>query len=95
MAATPKDQQHPQYNGDRAIVNRLLSATADDYNLAELGRLLIRYKGFPGAYDIQQDLQKVLKAWGLTEETLYAKTREIHQQAQVYRDQGKDMDDWS
>ncbi len=56
-----QDQQHPQYKRDRASVNTLLASEATDYNLSELARLIIRYRGFPGARDIQSDLKKVLK----------------------------------
>lgn len=95
QAATPKDQQHPQWKLDRQTVNTLLAGEPTDYNLAELARLLIRYQGFPGARDIQSDLAKVLENWGLTESTLFEKTRQIHAIAQVYRGQGSKRDDWS
>ena len=55
-----QDQQHPQYKRDRASVDTLLASEATDYNLSELARLIIRYRGFPGARDIQLDLKKVL-----------------------------------
>lgn len=93
--ADQKEQQHPQYKSDRAVVNQLLASEPTDYHLAELGRLIIRYKGFPGARDIQRDLEKALTNWGLTEASLYAKTRAIHQQAEVYRDVGRNREDWS
>ena len=99
MAASPdstsKDQQHPLWNSDRQIVNTLLEGQPTDYNLAELARLCIRYQGFPGARDIQADLLKVLNQWGLTEEALFVKTRQIHQAAQVYRGRGSQREDWS
>ncbi len=84
-----QEQKHPQARGDREIVNALLNGQPIDYNLAELARLLVRYRGFPGARDIQADLQKVLRLWGLTEEQLYAKTRQIHAEAKVYKGRGK------
>ena len=95
MAETQKDQQHPLWSSDRQIVNTLLAETATDYNLSELARLRIRYRGFPGARDIQADLDKVLKQWQLTDETLTAKTRQIHAEAQVYKGRGSKRDDWS
>ncbi len=95
MAAEQTDQRHPQYSGDRAIVNKLVAQAPDNYGLAELGRLLTRYKGFPGARDIQIDLEKVLNKWGFTEATLFDKTREIHQEATVYQQLGRNRDDWS
>lgn len=92
------EQQHPQSQTDRAIVNTLLAENPTDYNLSELARLRIRYRGFPGARDIQNDLDQALKNWQLTEEDLFAKTRELHQKASVYhnvRSNKKDEEDWS
>ena len=89
------DQEHPQYRGDRGIVNQLLQGEATDYNLSELARLIIRYKGFQGARDIQRDLEKALKKTGLTEEELYAKTRELHAQGGIYQNLGRNREDWS
>ncbi|MBD1849396.1 DUF3288 family protein [Leptolyngbya sp. FACHB-711] len=90
-----KDQQHPLWSSDRAIVNSLLDAEPTDYNLAELARLRIRYNGFPGARDIQADLERALEQWSMTEEELFTRTRQIHQVAQVYRGRGSQRDDWS
>lgn len=98
MAAStnsPKDQQHPLYGSDRQIVNTLLSEEPTDYNLAELARLRIRYQGFPGARDIQSDLDRALERWQLTEAELFAKTRQIHQTTQIYRGRGRQQEDWS
>jgi len=66
-----------------------------DYSLAELARLRIRYRGFPGARDILADLDKALNRWQLTEAELFTKTRQIHQVAQVYKGRGSQRDDWS
>ncbi|MEG4351922.1 DUF3288 family protein [Microcoleus sp. LAD1_D3] len=92
--AKTQDQQHPQYKRDRASVNTLLAGEATDYNLSELARLIIRYRGFPGARDIQSDLEKVLQKWNHTEETLYQQTRQIHVKGEVYRKQKSDQEDW-
>ena len=96
MDITPKnqDQQHPQYRLDRTTVNSLLATEATDYNLTELARLIIRYRGFPGARDIQADLKKVLQQWNHTEETLYEQTRKIHAKGEVYRRQKTAREDW-
>lgn len=93
---TNKDQQHPLYRRDRETVNRLLQEEANPYNFAELARLRIRYQGFPGARDIQQDLDKALQRWNLTEETLYEQTRQIHAANQAYKSRGnkRDEEDW-
>jgi len=94
-SSATKDQQHPQAKGDRQIVDTLLNSEPNDYNLAELARLRIRYDGFPGARDIQADLDKVLSQWGLTEESLFEKTRQIHAISKVYKGQTSQRDDWS
>lgn len=93
--ANTKDQQHPQYKADRQVVSQLLAGEATDYNLVELARLMIRYEGFPGARDIQADLKKALARWQLTEAELFAKTRAIHQQGEVYKGLGRGREDWS
>ncbi|MEB3312972.1 MAG: DUF3288 family protein [Cyanobacteriota bacterium] len=95
MSDAAQDQQHPQYKDDRQLVNQLLMGEANDYHLAELARLMIRYDGFPGARDIQSDLQKALARWHLTEAELFAKTRAIHQQGEVYKGLGRGREDWS
>ena len=92
-----KTQQHPQWTSDRQTVNSLMSGSPTDYNLAELARLRIRYRGFPGATDIQTDLDKVLQQWGFTEAELYQKTQRIHANGQIYkiRNSKGDTEDWS
>lgn len=91
-----QEQQHPQAGKDRAIVNSLFQESPDspsEYNLAELARLRIRYQGFPGARDIQGDLDKILQGWGMTEEELFERTREIHAKGRVYRTR-TEQEDW-
>ena len=95
MAESTKDQQHPQWSTDREVVNTLLAGDPTDYNLAELARLRIRYKEFPGARDIQADLDRVLQKWQLTETELFNRTQQIHQLAQVYKGRGAKREDWS
>ncbi|ASC72426.1 hypothetical protein XM38_033830 [Halomicronema hongdechloris C2206] len=89
------EQQHPQYRVDRQTVNQLIAGDPSNTNLIELARLLIRYKGFPGAQDIQQDLQATLQRWDLTEDSLYEQTRSLHQQGLGYRHGGREGEDWS
>ncbi|WRH67640.1 MAG: DUF3288 family protein [Planktothrix sp. GU0601_MAG3] len=91
---TTQEQKHPQYNTDRKIVLSLLEQEATDYNLVELARLKIRYRGFPGAKDIQSDLETILQTWGYTDETLFEKTRQIHTTGQIYRGKKNDQEDW-
>lgn len=92
-----KEQQHPQHIRDRTIVNSLLAGQPTDYNLAELARLRIRYHGFPGAKDIQTDLDKVMQLWGFTETSLYEKTRQLHASGSIYKGQGSkgEEQDWN
>lgn len=96
-ASENKDQQHPLHSRDRDIVNSLLAGQPTDYNLAELARLRIRYHGFPGARDIQTDLDKVMQLWGFTEAALYEKTRQIHTAGPVYKSRANkgDEEDWN
>ncbi len=96
-AAQNQDQKHPQEKGDREIVDRLLHGEPNAFNLAELARLRIRYRNFPGARDIQRDLELILRQWQLTEEQLYEKTRQLHAAGQAYqrRSKGEEHQDWS
>ena len=90
------DRKHPQYSTDRALLDRIVSdGTTSDLNLVELARLRIRYNGFPGARDIQSDLDKVLESWHMTEEQLFTKTRQLHQEGTAYREKFSKRDDWS
>jgi hypothetical protein len=61
-------------------VNRLLAAERpEDGDLVDAARLLARYSGFPGAYDVRDDLQRALRHWGLSQDALQARTRAIWQ----------------
>ena len=90
---TNQDQLHPLAAKDRAIVDSLIAEGCNDYNLAELARLRIRYRGFPGAKDIQADLENLLKQWNLTEEELFENTRRIHSSGHIYRSKSE-QEDW-
>lgn len=81
-----RDRQHPREAKDSIVINNLLQGEPSDYNLAELARLIVRYQGFPGARNIQQNLKEILQNWQLTEEDLYQKTRVIHRQRKIYND---------
>lgn len=95
MALAGKDQQHPLWSRDRQVADTLLSGDPTEFNLAELARLKMRYQGFPGARDIQTDLNQVMARWGLTEPELFAKTRQIHATMQVYQGRANKQEDWS
>lgn len=78
VPADGPEQSHPLHALDRVVVDRLL-ATEDpaDEHLVDAARLLMRYEGFPGARDLQHDLAKVLRLWGLSREALHERTRAI------------------
>ena len=64
-------QNHPQYGADRLVVDRLMqSVRPSEDDLAQAGRLFVRYSGFPGAFDLKQDLSDVLVTWRMTREQL-------------------------
>jgi Protein of unknown function (DUF3288) len=97
MSDSPtRDQQHPQEREDRSVMNQLLSGEPTDYNLTELGRLRIRYQNFPGARELQKDLDLILQRWGLTQEELFKKTISIHSQGSLNRNHSlEEQQDWS
>lgn len=77
-AGSGEGQSHPLHALDRVLVDRLLAAeTPADEHLVDAARLLMRYQGFPGAFDLQDDLAKVLRLWGLSREALHERTRAI------------------
>ncbi|MEO1134255.1 MAG: DUF3288 family protein, partial [Cyanobacteria bacterium J06639_1] len=55
----------------------------------------IRYEGFPGARDIQADLDAMLERWTLSEGELMAKARAIHQAGTAYQERFSKRDDWA
>ena len=71
-------QNHPLYQTDRDLLNRLISKNNPaEEDLIDLARLFMRYEDFPGAKDIQMDMVKILKLWGITKEDLNKSTRKI------------------
>lgn len=91
-----KEQRHPQYYGDRNLVNDLIQTEQPtERQLADLARLQVRYLGFPGAKDIQADLEQIMVKWQFTSETLFARTREIHAKGRVFAKQNDGRDDWA
>ena len=72
------DQNHPLHASDRETVDRLLAEEhPQDDHLVDAARLQMRYRGFPGAADIRDDLEKILRLWGLDVEALHGRTRAI------------------
>ncbi len=71
-------QNHPLYDTDRDLLNRLIAKeTPAEEDFIDLARLFMRYDSFPGAKDIQIDMAKILKSWGITREELNENTRTI------------------
>ncbi len=85
------EQNHPLYKIDREHIDRLLSKhVPENQDLVDLARLLIRYDGFPGALDLQEDMNKTLNLWGLNRESLNERVQQVW--AQGYRP-GQDSSD--
>ena len=71
-------QNHPLYETDRDLLNRFISKNNPaEEDLIDLARLFMRYEDFPGAKDIQMDMVKILKLWGITKEDLNKSTKKI------------------
>lgn len=72
------ERSHPLYAQDRAIVDRLLAAQEpSDLDIVDCARLLMRYLGYPGAPDIQEDLARAVSRWRMDTPELYARSRRI------------------
>ncbi len=73
-----QQQNHPLYRIDREHIDRLLSKDSPgEEDLVDLARLLMRYEGFPGAEDLQEDMNKTLNLWGLNRDSLNEKVRGV------------------
>ena len=71
-------QNHPLYSTDRENLDRLFSVDSPtSIDFVELARLLIRYQDFNGAEDLNSDMLKLLKKWGINRERLEDMTRKI------------------
>ena len=92
-----RDQKHPLAHIDRAIIKEVFVEGKTDYNVVEVARLKIRYQDFPGARDIQHDIDSILEQWEMSEDDLYNESRQIHQTQNIYRKKkGSDeQEDWS
>ncbi|MBE9221849.1 DUF3288 family protein [Cyanobacterium stanieri LEGE 03274] len=92
-----QDQQHPQAHIDRVIIQKIFVEGKTDYHMAEVARLRIRYHNFPGARDIQRDLDVILQQWDITEEQLFSHVRTLHAQGKIYgkKQTGNEQEDWS
>ena len=72
-------QTHPLYSTDRDQVDALLGHQGEPgpEQLTTAARLVMRYRDFPGADDIKDDIQKAVRAWGLDLDSLNVRCREI------------------
>ena len=71
-------QNHPLYSTDRENIDRLCSIDSpSSVEYVELARLVIRYQGFNGAEDLNSDMSKLLKKWGINRDKLEEITRKI------------------
>ena len=72
------DQIHPLHDIDKNIIDGLVvKQNPEDIDLINLARLINRYQNFPGEQDLKNDLGKILNFWNISEELLFAKTRNI------------------
>ena len=72
------DQTHPLHETDKNIIDSLISKeNPEDQDFINLARLINRYSGFPGEIEIQNDIEKILKFWEISENDLFFKTRNI------------------
>ncbi len=73
-----KAQNHPLYSTDRENLDRLCGIDSPaSIDFVELARLLIRYKDFKGADDLNSDMEKLLKKWSINRDKLEEMTRKI------------------
>ena len=71
-------QSHPLYSTDRENLDRLCAIDSPcSSDFVELARLIIRYQDFNDAEDLNSDMGKLLKKWGLKREKLEEITRKI------------------
>jgi len=72
------DQTHPLHETDKNIIDSLISKeNPEDQDFINLARLINRYSGFPGEIEIQNDIEKILKFWKISQNDLFIKTRNI------------------
>jgi hypothetical protein len=91
------EQQHPQEQSDRQILEQITEGIPTPENLAEVARLLIRYQNFPGAQGVQEKLATIMQQWDLNKEALFAQTRKLYSDGQLgnQRLRGDETQDWS
>ena len=72
------EQTHPLHGTDKKIIDTLIvKESPQDFDLINLARLINRYDDFPGEIEMKEDIEKTLKFWDLTRDTLYSMTRNL------------------
>ena len=72
------EQIHPLHDLDKSIIDSLIvKNNPQNLDFVHLARLINRYENFSGENELKEDLQKILKFWDLTKESLFLKTRNI------------------
>ena len=70
------EQTHPLHSTDKNIIDSLISKDSpEDFDLINLARLINRYENFPGEIEIKEDIEKTLKFWKITKDSLFVKTK--------------------
>ena len=72
------EQTHPLHETDKYIIDSLITKEyPEDLDFINLARLINRYSKFPGEIEIQNDIEKILKFWEISQNELFSKTRLI------------------
>ena len=72
------EQTHPLHSTDKNIIDSLITKEKpEDLDFINLARLISRYNNFPGENEIKNDIEKILKFWGISKNQLFTKTKNI------------------
>ena len=72
------EQTHPLHATDKIIIDSLITKEKpEDFDFINLARLINRYSNFPGEFEIQNDIEKILKFWNITKNELNSITKKI------------------
>ena len=86
------EQTHPLHATDKRIVDSLISKEIpEDFDLINLARLINRYDNFPGEIAIKKDIEKIMKFWKITRDSLFSITRELWSNSYRPSDTNKDL----
>ena len=87
-----EEQTHPLHKTDRSIIDSLITKEEpQDLDFINLARLINRYNNFPGEFEIQNDIEKILKFWKITKNELYSNTKKIWLKGFRPSDTNKDL----